>query len=128
MFATLVLKKIIDAFFFHQPRDEIEITFAILNAVVPFTEAAAGSVTVVDQVGIVASQFREYLLDDLRRRKVLENAAIHALGEQPSPGNNFGAEMCEPAIAVALRKASDDSVKEALIFFLENAGRKLLSD
>jgi hypothetical protein len=34
VFALLVLEVIVDAFFFHQPRDKVEVGFAILDAII----------------------------------------------------------------------------------------------
>ena len=40
MFAVLVFEVVIDAFFFHQSRDEVEICFPVLHAIVPGSETA----------------------------------------------------------------------------------------
>ena len=70
----------VDALFFHQPTDEIEVGLAVLDTVFAF--------------GIAANQFffdvvealvAEHLLDDGRDVEILENSAVGGAGQKPQP-------------------------------------------
>ena len=66
-----VVEPIEDAFFFHQPADEVEIGLAVLHAVTASLERTPGLDR--DAAGWV---FAQHLLDDVERRLVLKDAQI----------------------------------------------------
>ena len=51
---------------------------------------------------------------------VLEDAALHAPGQQPQLGHHFGPVAGEDLIAGALGEAADDAVDEAVLAAVES--------
>src|SRR5256885_226511 len=93
-----------DAFFLEQPRDESEVTFPVLHAVIAFLEWPDRLVLEVD------AAFLQYLLDDFRNAHLLEDARVHSLGEEPESGYDLQAIARERVVAAELNEASNHSV------------------
>ena len=68
---------------FHEPRDEVVVAFAVLDAVGPGL-IAGGELEFEVGVGVVG----EDGFDDLAEGLVLEDLAVAGSGKQPSPGAN----------------------------------------
>ncbi len=102
----VVLKIIIDSLFFHEPAGEVEIRFAILNAVVAGLESAL-------DLFEICIQTREDFFQDIGHAHVLKDSALSAAGKQPHPGNQFHSETGEVLIALALNYARADAVEKA---------------
>ena len=83
--AVLVLEEIENAFFFQQSRNEIEIGFAILHAVLALQEISVELKLVVLEMHLV-----EDLLDDIRDLLLLEDAAVGGAREEPQPRDHLG--------------------------------------
>ena len=82
VFAVVVLHKVIDSFLLHQATDKVEVSLAVLAAVVPFGKCARGLVLEAGQ----ATNAFEDVFDDLRHGLVLEDAAVRLPGQKPQPG------------------------------------------
>ena len=108
---SVMLEEVKYPFLFHQPRDEIEIRFAILHNVISGFPVDGPQVQFIRVVN-------EDLLQDLRYRHVLENAAPMRLREQP-----HGRDKREPVI-----RKSDVPVQlcTGIHHGVEGAGRPVL--
>ncbi len=104
-----VAEVVVDAFLLHQPADEVEAGFAVLHAVFPLAVAAAEAVLEVGE-----PQVAEHLLDDVRHRLVLEDAAVRGAAEQPQPGPQGHLVAGVLAGADGLPAGTDDAVEVAL--------------
>ncbi len=86
MVSVLVPEEVVNAEFFHDPADEGQVGFSILNVVfnlvIIFRELLLESGKAV---------FAEDLLDDLRRRLVVEDPAVRHARQQPQPGTQHQA-------------------------------------
>ena len=100
-----VLEEVEDPILLHQPRDKVEIRFAILHAVVPRLES---SLELVLEVG--KAEILEDLGDDVGHRHVLEDAAVCGPRKKPEPGDHLGPVVGKPCIAAALGKAANKAV------------------
>ena len=69
-----------DALFFHQPADKIEIGFPVLHTIVALPVGTRQAV-----LDIAKAQLLEDPLDDIRSFLVLENPAIGSAGQKPEP-------------------------------------------
>src|SRR5206468_12028126 len=87
MLTVLLLEKVEDALMLHQPRNEIEVGLAILNAVVPLHMRAPRLIPVVDYFGIHAFQLVKNSLHDVNGGHVLKDLAVGTQGKQTSPGD-----------------------------------------
>ncbi|MCY1480109.1 hypothetical protein D9M68_135630 [compost metagenome] len=105
----LVAEVVVDAFLLHQPTDEVEAALAVLHAVFPLAVAGAQAVLEIGE-----AQVAEDLLDDVRHRAVLEDAAVRGPREQPEPGAQHHLVAGELAGAGVLPATGDDAVEVAL--------------
>jgi len=122
--AFLVLKIIVDTFFFHQPRNEVEIRLAVLNAIVTRSETAVKA-----KLEILKPEVRENLLDDIGSFLVLKDPAIGRTRQEPQPRYHLGAIGSQAAALRALRKSADETVPVALgAVRIENTQGDVLSD
>jgi hypothetical protein len=110
-------EEIEDALLFHQPADEVEIGLAVLHAV-RTRGVAAGQPVVVDALVVV-----EDLLDDLRRRQVLEDPDVGATRQQPEPRLQLQPVREEAAGDAFEARRGDDAVEPALATGLEHVDR-----
>src|ERR1017187_6925151 len=102
----VVLEKVKNAVLFHQAGDEVEIGFAILNAIL------AGRVAALQRIfEVFEPQSLEDLGDDIGHRHLLKNAAIRGARQEPEPGNQFGAVMCKTIVTAALRETAQVAVE-----------------
>src|SRR3979411_1143210 len=108
--ALLMLEKIKDALFFHQPGQEIKIGLPVLHAVVPLAICSLQGTSKV-----LAFKLLKYRLNDLRDHLVLENPAISGEGQQPKPGHHLRLVSVESLVPIPFTEATDDAVKEAFI-------------
>ena len=108
--AVLVLEVVIDSFFFHQPRNEIEVRLPILHAII-----ARDEIAVEPKFEILKSEVPENLLDDVGNFLVLKDPAIGRTCQEPEPRHHFRAISSEPPILRALREAADEAVPVALL-------------
>ena len=137
VFALLVLEVIEDPFLLHQAGDEVEIGLPILDAVLPRRMRSAQL-----EFEVVESQIPEYLLDHVRDRLVLKNAAIGGPGEEPEPRDDLSPvktpsiggpakrEPIDKAVEVARRTVrvtdiktdalTDDSLRLEIVLFREH--------
>jgi hypothetical protein len=102
-----MLKEIIDPFFFHQAAREIEIGFAVLNAIL------AVFVLTVELIGTVKPA--QYLFQNIRHGLLLKNPAPSLARQKPYLWDNFCIEDRKSFIAVAFRKVRTNSVEIAPI-------------
>src|ERR1041385_2512392 len=89
---VLMLEVVIKTFLFHEPADEIEVGFPVLNAVLPLFVTARQFQFVIAEPVVF-----EDVLDNVRHGHLLENAAIGCAGEKPKPGNDRGAILSKAA-------------------------------
>ena len=80
MFPILVLEEVVDTLLLHQPADEVEVGFAVLDTV--FERTVLGRQRVFE---IGKTFVTEDLLDDVGNRHLLEDAAIRLAREEPEP-------------------------------------------
>ena len=73
---------IVDSFLLHESTDKVQVRLPILHAVVPL---AIGARELIRKVG--KSVIAEDLLNDIRNRLALKNAAICRARQEPQPGN-----------------------------------------
>src|SRR5690606_3518468 len=85
VFVGLVLEEVEDAFLLKQPRNEIEVAFPILDAVLPLRGTYAP-----DGLEPAGAMFLKDLLDDVQGRELLEDSAIDPARKEPQPGNDLG--------------------------------------
>ena len=90
--ALLVNEMVVDALPLHQPGNEIEVGFAILDTILDWLIRFLKIEFVIRETGV-----RENLLDDFRHGFVLENPTIRSASEEPQPRNDGG-----PVIGTAL--------------------------
>ncbi len=74
-----VAEEVVHAFFFHEPRGEVEVAFAVLDAIVARFERALNLVGDLEAL--------EHLFEDVGDRDVLEDAALDAFGQEPHVGD-----------------------------------------
>lgn len=103
-----VAEEVVDAFFLHQPADELEAGLAVLHAVFALAITAAQGVLEVGE-----TQVAEYLLDDLRRAQVLEDPAVAGARQQPQPRAQGHPIAGELATVDRLATARDDAMEIA---------------
>jgi hypothetical protein len=109
VFVGRLLEEIVNAFLFHEARDEVEIRLAVLDAVI-----SRGEVAVELEFEIAKVQVFENLLDNVWNFFVLEDAAIGGPGQEPKPRDHLGVVCSEFAILVPLREAADETVPVAV--------------
>ena len=73
-----MFEEVVDAFFFHQPGDEIEVAFVVLHA-----ENALRVMTAQPVVQIGEAVVLTDLLDDFRNALVLEDPVVDCACKQP---------------------------------------------
>src|SRR5215475_2551424 len=132
MFVLGVLEEVKDSLFLHQPRDEIEISLAVLYAIFARLE---GAIEAAGEIG--ETVIFENLRDDVGHGHVLKNAAIAGAGQRPEPGDergvirgeNSGGHSAFKRRRASLRERADDPVDVARRPVAEeNGDRRLLAD
>src|SRR6266581_5989765 len=106
----VVLKEIEDAVLFHQARDKVEGSLAILDDVFALGVGALGTVLEVLEAVVLKN-----LLDDLGDRFLLENLAIGGAREEPKPGHDFGAVVTEAIVTANASKAAYKAIPVPLV-------------
>src|SRR5262249_19971018 len=124
MFAILMFEVIADAFFFHQPGNEIEVCLAILHAII-----ARREISIQPKFEILKLQVRENLLDDVGDGLVLKNPAIGGARQEPQPRNHLRSVGREAPILRALRESIDEPIPVTLgAVRIKDAQRDVLSN
>ena len=108
MLAVLVLEVVENAVLLHQARDEIEVGFTVLDAVLALIIGGGQRELVVLEAATL-----EDLLDNVRDGLVLEDAAIGNAGKEPEPGHDFHLVVGEADVGTALGKSADKAVEVA---------------
>ncbi len=123
--AVRVLEEVVNALLFHQPGHEIEVRFAVLDAVL-----ALGITLRAAQVERRTLHRLEHGFDDFEHRLVLEDLAVAGEREEPEPGYELGAVVREVAVRAELDEAIDDAVDDALVAAaqVDGDGRVLAQD
>ena len=107
-----------DALFLHQPRDEGEVGFAVLDAIF----AGLVALLKLHLVLLVRTPLAEDLGDDLVDRLVLEDAAVGEVGEGPQVGHHLDGVVAVLLIhrtdptGLGLADVGDDAVVGLLLF------------
>src|ERR1700722_5763385 len=95
-----------DAELFHEARNEVERSLAILHAIFEL-----GITSLQAEPEIFEVEEIEDLTDDVRHGEILENAAIRLARQKPQPGHYLGVVVSEqPCVGAALRKAAHVAV------------------
>ena len=89
-----MLEIIVDAFFFHQPRDEIKVAFTILHGVNPRVVGGGCLVFKIGEIGVAHDLFH-----NIQRRFILKYPAIAPEGQKIQRRAHFAAKQRLPAIA-----------------------------
>src|SRR6516162_9804563 len=100
-----MFEKVKDAFFLHEPGDEVEIGLAVLDAVLTLNE-----VSVQLELEVAETEVLKDLFNDVGSLLVLEDAAIGGSGEEPEPGNHHGVIFGQTGLEMSLRKAADEAI------------------
>ena len=98
VFAVLVTEIIGNPFIFQEPRNKLEIRFAILNAVLTGGVRSAQFELVIGESHLI-----EDGLHDLDRRLLLEDPAVRSAREHPEPGDEL-----KHVAPCAVEKSADD--------------------
>src|SRR6266567_7364891 len=106
----VVLKEIEDAVLFHQARDKVEGSLAILDDVFALGVGALGTVLEVLEAVVLKN-----LLDDLGDSFLLENLAIGGAREEPEPRNNFCLIVAKAVIPTGATKTAYEAIPMTLI-------------
>src|SRR6266568_34075 len=106
----VVLKEIEDAVLFHQARDKVEGSLAILDDVFALGVGALRTVLEVLKAVVL-----EDFLDDLGDSFLLENLAISGARQEPEPRNDFRAVVTKSIVAAHTGKAAYVTIPETLV-------------
>src|SRR6266699_635052 len=106
----VVLKEIEDAVLFHEARDKVEGSLAILDDVFALGVAALGAV-----LEILEAVVLENFLDDLGDSFLLENLAISGARQEPEPRNNFRAVVTKSIVAAHARETAHKAIPMPLV-------------
>ena len=93
-----MLEEVIDAVFFHQSADEIEVCLAVLDAIFERRRRTGGGVAEIGEAAVGKD-----LLDDRQRRHAGEDAAVRGPGQEPQPGAQH--ELIDVEVLVGSRPA-----------------------
>ena len=102
----LVFEVVVDALLLHEPADEVEIRFTVLDAVSPFTVGAAERFLKIRETLVP-----EHLLDDIRDGHLLKDAAVGRAGQKPQPGMHGGGVDAEVAQGARQAEPTDKPVE-----------------
>ena len=111
MAVGVVLEEIVYAFLFHEPADEREVRFIVLDAVIARCEV---SLDFTFEIQSLQHQF-----ENVRHRFLLENAGLNVFGEKPKLGHHLRFVTEQVGIFVlagqtfALTEPTDDAVDVA---------------
>src|ERR1700677_3989400 len=95
-----------DAELFHEARDEVERSLAILHAIFELGISSFQAEPEIFEVEEI-----EDLTDDVRHCQILENAAICLARQKPEPGHYLSVVVGEqPSVGLALREAAHVAV------------------
>ena len=78
-----VFEEVVNAFLFHQPRGEVEVGLAVLDAVIARLERALEFKSYIHAL--------QHLLEDVGNVDVLEDPALRVAREEPELRYHFGA-------------------------------------
>ena len=106
--AVVVLEEVEDAELLHQPGDEIEIRLPVLHAILQLLVCRGKRGLVID------APIVQDLLNDLRDRHVMENAAIGVARERPQLGHYLQFIPRHVAVFAGTGEMADDAVEVAL--------------
>src|SRR5580704_4180509 len=109
VFILFVFEEIKDAVLLHEARNEVEVRFAILNAVFTLLKVALQRILEIPEAAIL-----EDFCHDVRNSHVLEDTAIGVPGEKPGPGNNLGMIVSKPSVHAYLGKPAHKTIQVAL--------------
>ncbi len=109
--ALFVLEVVIDAFIFHEAGDEVEISLAVLDAIIPFAIFVFFGEGVFDVAAVVA----EDGLNDVRNTLSLEDAATGGAGEEPEPRNERHSVVIDDAGALGLIDGGEDEAGDETV-------------
>src|SRR6266566_877555 len=108
----IVLKEIEDAALFHQARDKVEGSLAILDDVFALRVTALGAV-----LKILKAVVLEHFFYDLGDGFLLENLAISGARQEPEPRNDFGVVVGKTAVATYESKTAHETVPITMFMF-----------
>ena len=107
---ALMFEIIVDALLLHEPADEVEIGFPVLDAVVP------GAVSTTQRLFEIGEPMvPEHLLDNIRDGHLLENPAVGGAGQKPQPGPHGHVVGVEIVNIALLTEAAHESVEIACL-------------
>ena len=98
VFVFFVFEIVVDALLLHEPAGEVEIGFAVLDAVGPLAISAAERFFEIRE-----AEVPKHLLDDIRNGHILKDPAVGRPGQEPQPGMHSG--CVEAEIAQGARQA-----------------------
>ncbi len=108
MLPHFMLEEVEDAILLHEPRDEIEVGLAVLDAVLHRRVAA-----VEREVEVLKAAVLKDLLQDVANFLVVEDFAVRIAGQRPGPGNDFHLVMDEIRVGTTLRKVAYHAIEVA---------------
>jgi len=102
----LVLKEEVNTLMLHQAHDKVQVSFLILNTVVP---VPVGFLELVEQGKAILAQ---YIGNDVGDFLELENLAVAATTRQPQPGPQFGGVQQVLPLTPAAAKPGTDAAEK----------------
>ncbi len=106
---VVVLEEVVDPLLLHQPRHEVEVGLAILDAVLPRFVLAAVAQAVVDRLEALVGEHR---VDDVWHVHRLEDPAVGGARQEPDPGAERHPVDEVPPRHAGLRETRDVAVEE----------------
>src|SRR5262249_25628786 len=97
--AVFMLEEVKDTLFFHKAADEVEVGLPVLHTIIALSIAGIQLKLVIREAEIL-----EYLFNDLRRRLLLEDAAVGGARQEPQPGHHLGAVAAHAAETEVTRR------------------------
>ncbi len=98
---------IVDPFFFHESRGEVEVGFPVLDTVITIFVIAF-------QLELDVQTF-EYLFENISDFDVLEDSTLGPAGPQPKEGNDLHVELGKFGSAFSLAESTANSIEESLV-------------
>jgi hypothetical protein len=125
VFAVFVLEKVVDAFLLHQALDEVQVGFAVLDAVFPL-----GVRAVKVRLEIAEAAVAEDRQDDVRNGHVLVDAEIGCAPKEPQPRDDLHVVLLQIAALAGLVELAHEPVPHALgaAVLVPQAKRHVLPD
>src|SRR5665213_2356413 len=97
-----MLEVIVNAQVLHQTADEVEIGFAVLDAVLQGSIGPGQAVLKISEAMILEDFF-----NNVGNRHLLKDAAIRRAGQEPQPGNQGGMILRVAILILGLDEAAD---------------------